>query len=1159
MPEYLSPGVYVEEIDTGNKPIEGVSTSIAGFLGVTERGPVNVPILVTSYGEFARTYGDKLTMDAFVNSNGPHWGLPYAVEGFFTNGGKEMYVTRVLDELGAQFAQFTLHDRGTAASVFSMLLRNALEGTGTIVSGLPLYLVSADLTGGSALNVGQDIRLGDGSATEYRTVDSVAVVTGATRMDLDLDFPLSRSHTLPAQGTVDAIPRTPAAGGTFTLQADSAIGDESVTLNGAAADIASLIAGIGLGELLELAIPGAPPDVVAEYRYLTSTTLLSATQTIVMLDSPLQVTHSAAATMVTRLDPTVASTTANLATPAAAGDGVVFVNPPIPGVFVEYEIVLFNKADTVNREARRLGALFSIQVEGGSVGEYPAGSLVEPITMADEVWTVNTAIGAASPNFPAASLTPPTPAESALLTPGITLLMGAGATLETVAVASVVAGTVNLAAPTVFGHGIGEPVLPSFSLMHLTASAPAGATVIAVDNRQTLQVGDVIRIDDPANEEFVVVLMLPNPSMVAPNAGMVILDGPLQFPHAGPTTTPAAPGAGVRRETTPVVDTTRPPSTLVFDVAADAEMMIVSHGTGYALGDHIRVITTTGEVEYHQIEVAPAALKPQLVTVSKATEGLYAAGTLVAQRDPEALVQALDMGDWGNRLRVSVQDEPVGLISRTTLAAVIGPTQIRLASPAGAESGTVIELLDTANNDAVIDTPLKIDFVDRTANYLITLASPGLTATQQAAIAASIKPLGVHSREFRLTVSLLHQPDPARPQKDLIIIDAEVFRSLSMDPRHSHYFDTVIGDINGPLRLEDRRPEGQSSYIRVNDLAPTTAIAQSVRLGPETLVDLPPTGVPKPAMHPLEGGDDSVLTLDDFVYIGNDNVQPENRTGLWSLMNIDDISIIGCPGRTSATMQGALISQCEARLDRFAVLDSPPPPDDSMNDVQFQRQQYDTKYAALYYPWLLIPDPFPENLSNISNVAIPPAGHVAGVYANVDINRGVHKAPANEVVNGIVGLQRIINGSEQDILNPFPVNINVIRDFRSNDRGIRIWGARVISSDSDYKYVNVRRLLIFIEKSLNEGLQWVVFEPNAQPLWARVVRSISAFLTVVWRNGALQGATKDQAFFVKCDSTTMTQTDIDDGRLICYVGVAPVMPAEFVIIRIGLWTANGGN
>ena len=204
-------------------------------------------------------------------------------------------------------------------------------------------------------------------------------------------------------------------------------------------------------------------------------------------------------------------------------------------------------------------------------------------------------------------------------------------------------------------------------------------------------------------------------------------------------------------------------------------------------------------------------------------------------------------------------------------------------------------------------------------------------------------------------------------------------------------------------------------------------------------------------------------------------------------------------------------------------------------------------------------DPFPLNLANVENVFLPPSGHVVGIYARTDIERGVHKAPANEVVRGILGLQRVLNKEQQDILNPYPVNINVIRDFRDNNRGIRVWGGRVITSDSDMKYVNVRRLLIFIENSIDRGLQWVVFEPNAEPLWARVRRTISDFLTVVWRNGALEGVKKEEAFFVKCDRTTMTQTDIDSGRLIVVIGVAPVKPAEFVIIRIGLFTAHADN
>jgi phage tail sheath protein FI len=315
----------------------------------------------------------------------------------------------------------------------------------------------------------------------------------------------------------------------------------------------------------------------------------------------------------------------------------------------------------------------------------------------------------------------------------------------------------------------------------------------------------------------------------------------------------------------------------------------------------------------------------------------------------------------------------------------------------------------------------------------------------------------------------------------------------------------------------------------------------------------------QPARLPLAAGNDAVGAIAAPVYIGAGNVEPELRTGIFALENEEEISIVACPGQTQAPIQDALIVHCESMRYRFAVLDGPRPPLDSLNDAQTQRQQFDTKYAAFYHPWLLIPEPYPSSLDKVADYPIPPSGHMLGIYARTDIERGVHKAPANEVVRGITGLQRRLNKSEHDILNPYPVNINVIRDFRENSRGIRVYGGRVITSDPDWKYVNVRRLLIFIEASINRGLQWVVFEPNAEPLWARVRRSIANFLTLVWRNGALEGTKVEEAFFVKCDRTTMTQTDIDSGRLICYVGVAPVKPAEFVIVRIGLWTAHADD
>ncbi|QPI53406.1 phage tail sheath family protein [Massilia antarctica] len=517
-------------------------------------------------------------------------------------------------------------------------------------------------------------------------------------------------------------------------------------------------------------------------------------------------------------------------------------------------------------------------------------------------------------------------------------------------------------------------------------------------------------------------------------------------------------------------------------------------------------------------------------------------------------VRAIDAGIWGNRLRVAMEPQGSALLN-TRVRQVLPGGRLRLNSAAGIETGS--ELLVT--DSSTIVTALKVLSIDRGDDYLITLEAgtplPGLVVPGDQ----------VRSREYRFMVELLRQPDPSNPARDNIAIDREVFGALSLDPRHTRYFQRVIGctwnlsnaattldDMGRPLRRADRRSEGESGYVRVIDAAPTNGL----RAGPVATYDIRPGTPPRLVLLPLAQGDDMIGGIGDATYIGDDNVNPELRTGLFTLRNVEQISIIAAPGRTSVQMQGALINHCELMRYRFVALDGLAPPGDSMSDIQAQRQQFDTKYAALYHPWLLIPDPYPGNPAAPADYPIPPVGHVLGIYARTDIERGVHKAPANEVVRGVTGLQRLLNKEQHDILNPYPVNINVIRDFRPNNRGIRVYGGRCITSDSDWKYVNVRRLLIFIEASVDRGLQWVVFEPNAEPLWARVRRAISNFLTLVWRNGALEGTKVEEAFFVKCDRSTMTQTDIDQGRLICLVGVAPVKPAEFVIVRIGLWTAH---
>ena len=240
-------------------------------------------------------------------------------------------------------------------------------------------------------------------------------------------------------------------------------------------------------------------------------------------------------------------------------------------------------------------------------------------------------------------------------------------------------------------------------------------------------------------------------------------------------------------------------------------------------------------------------------------------------------------------------------------------------------------------------------------------------------------------------------------------------------------------------------------------------------------------------------------------------------------------------------MQLALIGQCELLRYRFAILDGELEPQaGSLTSILKHRNLYDTSFAAYYAPWITVSlDGQPRYL--------PPSGFLAGLYARVDNARGVWKAPANEPVLNALALKTNFTTGEQDVLNPRGVNL--IRRFDIG--GIRVWGARTLSSDPDVKYINVRRTLIFLEASIDQGTQWVVFEPNTPETWTRLSDSVSAFLTTQWRSGALFGRKPEDAFFVRCDETTMTSDDILNGRLICHIGVAIVRPAEFVITKFG--------
>ena len=276
------------------------------------------------------------------------------------------------------------------------------------------------------------------------------------------------------------------------------------------------------------------------------------------------------------------------------------------------------------------------------------------------------------------------------------------------------------------------------------------------------------------------------------------------------------------------------------------------------------------------------------------------------------------------------------------------------------------------------------------------------------------------------------------------------------------------------------------------------------------------------------------------------------------LLGLEDISIIAAPGSsdmdatTAASVNQKLIGSAEARRAyRIAVLDTPP--NLELDAVRALKGKIDSKYAALYYPWIMTANPVAStDPTKPSLIALPPSGFVAGIYARSDVQRGVFKAPANETVTGALALQKDVRFGEQEVLNP--LGVNCIRALPN--RGIRVWGARTLSSDPEWKYVNIRRYFLYLEASIDRGSQWAVFEPNGELLWANVRTTISDFLYNEWLGGALLGATPKEAFFVRCDRSTMSQNDLDNGRLVCLIGVAAIKPAEFVIFRIGQKTAD---
>jgi phage tail sheath protein FI len=524
-------------------------------------------------------------------------------------------------------------------------------------------------------------------------------------------------------------------------------------------------------------------------------------------------------------------------------------------------------------------------------------------------------------------------------------------------------------------------------------------------------------------------------------------------------------------------------------------------------------------------------------------------GTLYgSDGNPTLRIVAASPGIWGDQIEVHAAQTSLAATGAVGIQPAGGPVSL-VGSVVGFPAGSLIRVYQTGVTPVIAFR--VVTSVDPSMNLLEwdTPLSPAFDVT---------KAISFETVEFSLTVFLAGRPK-------------EIFTGLSFNPVHPRYVETTV----------------VSAYIRVKDLKPGTALS----------LRLPDAGAPQLTQGTLvlSGGRDGIAALSATDFTG-DAGSPA-RTGIRTLEDVDEVAIVAIPdiliepspavlhapippppaepccGPPPAPgipapppsfaveaapqfspsaiyrVQQALVQHCESMHFPFAILDSPgfgyPARHVDLGEVQSWRSRFDTEFAALYLPWVLVRDPLQTGNQVVRR--IPPSGHVAGVYANTDITVGIHKAPANSPVLWAQALTAEITANMQGVLNP--IGVDCIRVFPG--RGLRVYGARTLSSDSSWRFVNVRRLVSMIERALLLSLQWSVFEPNNVFLWHKVSLAVTGFLEAIWRKGALAGNTAAEAFFVKCDATNNPMAITQLGQMVVEVGVAPVIPAEFVVFRIG--------
>lgn len=456
----------------------------------------------------------------------------------------------------------------------------------------------------------------------------------------------------------------------------------------------------------------------------------------------------------------------------------------------------------------------------------------------------------------------------------------------------------------------------------------------------------------------------------------------------------------------------------------------------------------------------------------------------------------------------------------------------------GVSDGAVVEIFGAADTVLSGSTPLDINKL-----YIVRLDANGKQSFM------SGNPFSARTMVDGDVIQLVELRATVGVSSERV----DVYDRLGAHPKQKRF----VGRI---LQLDDPEDENAAVWLKWDWTQPASDADVTNDYPARLMVELTKATTAKR----LTGGHDGVMVT--AADLAGEEADPDNAdnkaTGLEALGEIDDIAIVALPDAgtyetddEAAAATDALIAHAEKLKYRIAVVDGRQ--GSSLSEIREFRGRFDSTRAALYHPWIEIFDPLerPSQGAPPKRLLLPPSGFVCGIYARTDVERGVYKAPANEVIRGLTRFEANINKARNEVLNP--EGINSLRFFEG--RGSRVWGARTMSSDPEWKYVNVRRLFNFIEHSIDKGTQWAVFEPNNDRLWGNIRQTIEDFLLNLWKDGALLGTKADEAFFVRCDRTTMTQYDLDNGRLICLVGLAPTKPAEFVIIRVGQWTADSSR